>query len=340
MRKKFFSTLLIIVILFIQLLSSTGCSKTTHIFAFGTECNIYSANTSEIKIKDVKKYIANIDALLSQIETASDLYKINSAKAFEVVSVNKITFDLLSLTKELYEYNHNFNPAIYPLVELWHFDPKTYISGVSPEKIPTDSEIETTLQYCNFDYFELNPEELTVSKTISEAKIDLGAIAKGFVCNEIFEQLKSDKTAVVDIGGTLKTNKDIEVNILNPIKDSDEPFAAKLKLSAGLATATSGDYHRFYYVNGTKYHHVINQDGYPAWHNDIDPIISVTIIGESATICDYLSTLIFILGDSEEAKLLLNNFGYSAIIFRKNTCSLIGDINNFMIIDNRYTLTN
>ena len=342
MNNKFLKALLIILIIYVACLPLSGCTKTTHVFAFGTECQIYSNNISTSKIRELTSYIEKTDSLLSQTELSSDIQKINSAKANDVISIDKITFELLYLSKQLYEFNHSFNPAIYPIVELWGFDPNTYISGVSPKTIPAPSQISETLNYCNFDYFELNSDNLTVTKNISEAKLDLGAIAKGFVCEEVFAKLKQDRNAVVDIGGTLKTNNDIHVHVINPIKDNtSQPFAAKFKLNKGMATATSGDYHRFYFVDDIKYHHIINSEGFPAGLDESNAIISATIIGKNATICDYLSTLIFILGDTENSESLLDEFECSALLFRKNfSYTIIGNIENFILLDTRYVRNN
>ena len=77
------------------------------------------------------------------------------------------------------------------------------------------------------------------------------------------------------------------------------------------SVVTSGIYERFLYYNGKYYHHILDKNnGYPIDNN----IYSVTVIGDSSTICDGLSTTLFALGTKEGLKFLKDNYpGYECM---------------------------
>lgn len=79
------------------------------------------------------------------------------------------------------------------------------------------------------------------------------------------------------------------------------------------SVVTSGDYERYFIVDGVKYHHIIDaKTGYPV-NNELT---SVSIISNKSIDCDALSTTIFVLG-TEKGKKFLNNFKEVECIFIK-----------------------
>ena len=82
----------------------------------------------------------------------------------------------------------------------------------------------------------------------------------------------------------------------------------RVSLSNGCAV-TSGDYERYYEVDGTRYHHIVDpRTGYPSRSG----LRSVTLIGQSALALDALSTAVFVLG-TEKGLPLIQQAGVEAV---------------------------
>ena len=93
------------------------------------------------------------------------------------------------------------------------------------------------------------------------------------------------------------------------VSDPNDPnaYLHTLYLTEG-SLVTSGDYQRYYYVDGKLYHHIIDPDTlYPSqfWS-------SVTIVCQDSGLADALSTALFLM-DRESGQKLLDLYGAEAL---------------------------
>lgn len=325
MKKIAFSILILILLVF----TISGCTYSAENYVFGTYYSVkIDANNSYKLGKEIDTTLKEMDNALSTNIIESDVTKINNSSAGQKVKVTTYTVELFKISKELYaKTNHAFNPASFPLTELWNFSPAKY-TGIE-SSIPTQAEIESKLPYCNMDMFVLDEVEKTITKLNDNAKLDFGAIAKGYAADIVYNMSTENqsKRAIIDIGRTFKVLGDIDIYVANP-REGD--FVAKATIN-NQAVATSGDYERYYIINNVRYHHIIDQTGYPAGLNVETPIISATIVGESATICDALSTATIVLG-YQNIKPIIDAYGYSALLLTETGYYTIGE-NLFEIQD-------
>ena len=126
--------------------------------------------------------------------------------------------------------------------------------------------------------------------------LDVGAIAKGYACEKIASSLESAgySSYVLDLGGNLRAighkpdGSTWRTAVRNPDIFSSEPYIYYFNI-ADTSVVTSGDYQRYYTVNGVNYHHIINKDTLmPANY-----FSSVTIITKNSGLADGLSTALF-----------------------------------------------
>jgi thiamine biosynthesis lipoprotein len=78
------------------------------------------------------------------------------------------------------------------------------------------------------------------------------------------------------------------------------------------AVVTSGDYQRYFTDStGKRHHHILNPStGYPSESR----LISVSIVADSSTAADALSTIVFVAGMEKGLELLRNYPGAEAIL--------------------------
>jgi thiamine biosynthesis lipoprotein len=103
---------------------------------------------------------------------------------------------------------------------------------------------------------------------------------------------------VLDVGGNLRIvgAKPDGNGWITGIKDphNASKYAEKLTLS-DISCVTSGDYERYFEVDGIRYHHIIDKDTlYPAEH-----FSSVTVICRDSGLADALSTALFCMSYEE-----------------------------------------
>jgi len=186
-----------------------------------------------------------------------------------------------------------FNPAIGGLVKLWRFHQDEMPQGPPPKKEEIDRWL---LQKDSMNNLRL--DDLMLSTTNKNLKLDFGAFAKGYGVDRAIEYLKSEgvENAIINAGGDLraigsKGNKPWVIGIRHPRGDG---VIASLKIKGDESVFTSGDYERYYEYQGVRYHHILDpRTGYPA-----SELTSVTVVHKSAAIADAAATALFIAGPS------------------------------------------
>ena len=129
--------------------------------------------------------------------------------------------------------------------------------------------------------------------------VDLGGIAKGYAAEQCAHQLEETgaQAAMLSLGGNVQTvgskpdGTAWQVGIADP-KDPSSAIAV-VRFTGSKALVTSGDYQRYFELDGVRYHHILDpQTGRPVQNG----LRSVTILADSGTLADGLSTALFVMG--------------------------------------------
>src|SRR5699024_3874206 len=213
----------------------------------------------------------------------------------------EVSADVCALREDAEKYSaipdSGFDYTIGPVTNLWRI-------GFDDARVPEPSEIEEVLPLVNHEKVELDADTKTVFLTEEGMDIDLGAIAKGYIADEVIEVLKehdvttalADQAANVVIMGDSPTRDTgrFNVGVQNPDSTRGE-IVGSVNLK-NKSIVTSGIYERYIEKEGKRYHHLMSPDtGYP-FDNDL---AGVTVITDHSVDGDALSTVVFGFGLEE-----------------------------------------
>lgn len=294
--KKLICIFLIVAIVAVPLCScEKGLSSyTDEMFALDTiiRFTLYDEDIDLCKetVKKCKDEIIRLENLLSATKEGSDIYALNNAFGDTVV-VSSETSQLLEQSKEISKsVDSAFDISVKPLVSLWGFDTKEY-------KVPSQKEIENTLSCVGYEKIHIDGVNVTVDENTA---VDLGGIAKGYIADSVRRIVDEGSvySGIISLGGMIITvgksssyEKDcFTVGVEHPSENESYFFTFEMTQPF---VSTTGGYQRFFEKDSKRYHHILDtKTGYPA-ESDIS---SVSVIGESASYCDALSTAFFVMG--------------------------------------------
>lgn len=283
---------------FLLLLCLVGCtpqpkSYTADFFAMDTFMSITAYGESEQVVQDtavqLEQRINALEPALSRTREDSDLYRLNHVDG-AVCEVSEDTYAAIEAAVQFAEWTGGaFDPTMAPLTDLW---------GINTDNahVPAQAEIDAALTHVGYQNIELLGNNQV--RLLNGAQLDLGGIGKGFATDAAAAMLDGTQGVLATLGGNIgaygeNPNRDSGnwvVGIADP--DDNAAFIATVEVR-GLSVVTSGDYERYFEQDGKRYHHIFDPvTGYPADSG----LRSVTVIDESSTRADALTTALFVMG--------------------------------------------
>ena len=299
---KFF--FIVVTLSFLQSCSQTSFYQSKH-FVFGTIVDISIYGESDKKAEEGTQAVLKEFTRLHHSFHAwkkSDLTHLNESIAKNKPYKNA-SAELIEIIKEVKiledASNHLFNPAIGELIDYWGFHQDEF-NPIYPDQSKIKSLVER-----NPSLDQIRIAGSTISSTNPHVKIDLGGYAKGYALDRASKILRDHhiKNALINIGGNIIAigqhgNKPWRVGIQDP---RGSQAIAKLDLLDGWAIGTSGDYQRYFIIDGVRYCHLIDPfTGFP-----VQGVYSVTVLLEpsqnAGALSDVLSKPLFI-GKKEDRR--------------------------------------
>ncbi len=276
--------------------------------------------TFNIKADEIETILNKYHNLLDTFEDHDEngLYKLNSMAGKEAIKVSKELFDLLSFSKEIYYItNGKTNVMMGALTSVWK-------NAINNQELPDEGLLLEASKHIDIETLILDENNLTAYISDIDSSIDVGSIAKGYVCDVIREELgdKLDGYSIslggnVLLIGSKADGSNFKIGIKDPFKESSLSKTIEI---ANTSLVTSGNYERYFDLDGNRYHHIIDPNTlYPSTY-----YASVTVVYIESKICDALSTALFSLSIEEGKKILSKYPGISV-----TWIDLDGNINEY-----------
>ncbi|MBO4476013.1 MAG: FAD:protein FMN transferase [Bacteroidales bacterium] len=231
---------------------------------------------------------ARIGQILDAIDTTLSGYNKKSILSRRNAGEPAVLNDMFLEMEKIADYYREitggaFDAAAGPLFDIWGF-------GFTRDSLPSQEAIDAAMERCR-----------------RREVLNFNAIAQGYTCDRVASYLYSIgvKDMLVDIGeiycdGVNPSGKPWTLGIDTPEDGNNTPGASLSGLwhsdGGPHGVVTSGNYRKFYVIDGHKYSHTIDpRIGRPVEHN----LLSATVVAPTATEADALATYFMVIGVDE-----------------------------------------
>ncbi len=234
-------------------------------------------------------------------EGIENLCTLNQKAGSAPVRVDPALFDFLQwcLDLEAAYGTDQVNIAMGRVLQLWHRYREAGIASPATASLPPMDQLVLASEHQNIADVILDAENLTVYYADPELQLDFGAVAKGYTAQKAAEYLaQSDMPSyILNAGGNVcagsakaDTGALWGIGIQDPDGHETGSDLFDTLFGADLTVVTSGDYQRYYVVDGERYAHLIS----PETLMPAAQFRAVTVVGDDSGLCDFLSTCLFI----------------------------------------------
>lgn len=301
-----FFVLLILAVIFNQKQEQKELVRynATFLDVFDTRTDIVGYSTSKEKfteqvtlLKEKLEHYHKLYDIYNDYEGITNIKTINDNAGIAPVKVSQEIIDLLLFSKEMYKQtNGQMNIAMGSVLKIWHDYRDRGINNPESASLPPMEVLQEASLYCDIEQIVIHEEAMTVYLADKHMSLDVGSIGKGYAVQRVAEYAKEIgmESALLSVGGNIcavgskPEGSDWRVGVQNPDLASEEAYIRKVDVSDA-CVVTSGDYQRYYVVDGVKYCHII--DGDTLMPANYFPAVS--IICEDSGRADALSTSVF-----------------------------------------------
>lgn len=324
--KRLFPILLILTVLL-------GCAQTpqptqkqytaTFLELFDTVTTIVGRDESEEAfrekantIRDQLQHYHRLFDIYNEYDGIANIKTINDQAGLSPVTVDPAIIRLLQDCKAYYALTAGrVNVAMGSVLQLWHEARNDSLRDPQNAWLPDAQKLKDAASHTCLDSVVIDEENSTVFITDPAVQLDVGAIAKGWATQQVANTAPSGM--LISVGGNVCATgpKGTDgtpwvIGIQNP--DNPETNLHALYVTGG-TVVTSGDYQRFFLVDGQKYHHIID----PATQMPGAYWRCVSVVCGDSALADALSTGLFLM-DLEQGKALAQKCGAEVLWVDQN----------------------
>ena len=271
----------------------------TTVMGCADEEETFRAQTQELH-DELLSYHQLFD-IYNDYDGLNNLKTVNDNAGVAPVEVDPVIVDLLTDCKDLYDTTGGrVNVAMGSVLSLWHDAREASIDDPENAALPDDGALREAAEHTDLSLVEIDAEASTVYLPDPDMRLDVGAVAKGWSVERVCEN--APEGLLLSVGGNVRATgpKADGSNWVAGVQNPDGGSYLCTVEVRDVSVVTSGDYQRYFTVDGVRYHHIIDPDTlYPAqyWR-------SVTILCADSGLADALSTALFTLPQAEGQRLL------------------------------------
>ncbi len=314
-KMKFLKIILCVSLVLCIVFSFCSCEKEKNKYT-AYSFDYFDTATSIVGYERTKEeFNAVCDEIFALLEEYHKLYNIYYTydginnictlnKAKSATAVDEKILDLLEYCKEMYTLTGGYtNVAMGSVLSIWHDYREAGASDPANAELPTMEKLLEAAKHTDINDLVIDREAGTAQLLDGEMSLDVGAVAKGYAVARVAEYLEEKGVIgyILNVGGNVCVlgargdGSSWTVGIENPDKgDEDTPYIEYLYLTDG-SLVTSGAYQRYYYVDGVRYHHIIDKDTLLPENK----FLSVSVLCEDSGLGDALSTALFCMSLDE-----------------------------------------
>ena len=270
------------------------------------------ANEAQELVEAVFAEARRIDELMSTYKEDSRISELNRDAASgpvnagcELAGLIERALDIAVLTRGAFDITFDSVGQ--------HYD---FRERERPDAATIEREIES------IDYRLVKVDKLACSVHFLRAgvRINLGGIAKGYAVDSGIRILQNCgiKQALISAGGDSRIIGDHKgrpwMTGVRAPRGRDKKESVLVIPLSDTAVSTSGDYERYFILDGERYHHIIS----PKTGKSAKGAQSVTVLGPDTVTTDGLSTTLFVLGVKQGLALAEKLDGIDAVIIDAN----------------------
>jgi thiamine biosynthesis lipoprotein len=262
-------------------------------------------------VREALDEIDRVDRLMSHYRGDSPLSRLNREAASGPVAVEP---ELLEFLAECLRWSREsdgaFDVTVGPLMKAWGF-------FRDDGRVPADDELRRALDVVGHRHVLLDREVGTVRFDRPGVELDLGGIAKGYAVDRVVELLRGRgvASALVNLGGSSvyglgspPGKERWDIGVQDPVRSDRVALTVPL---SDRSLSVAGGYARFFEKDGVAYSHIMD----PRTGRPVQGVLSVAVLGPSATEGDALDDVLFVDGTRRAAAMLKRHPSTEAVFF-------------------------
>ena len=227
------------------------------------------------------------------------------------------------LTYTVTTTNGKLNIAMGSVLRIWHDyrEAAEANTNEADNKLPEQEALDAAARHCDISNLVIDENARTVYLSDPDMSLDVGSVGKGCAVEMVAQaaEARGLKSALISVGGNLRAigtkpdGSQCVGGVENPWNSSEvytngSSTVAAVKMS-DLSLVTSGDYQRYYVVDGVRYHHLID----PATLWPAADCVGVSVLAPDSGVADCLTTGVLCLSLEDGKQLVESLDGVEAL---------------------------